>query len=212
MVQEKGIKVHVHVYLSFDRKVDIKNKNFFDLKFNDGNKKQIVHGNYISVKKPYEAIGYVLKNVDSKNPDILLYSPNMDRLINDSGQFTSLDESMLALAERGEIKEALELLRVEDVKRFLKDKFHLESLLRKHYLSKLGFETKFNLKDFVIPDCLQAVLDSPEIRNGFRTLFFVGGPGTGKSQFILALLKSWGRSPAVINNIDGIRFFNFIDK
>jgi len=62
----------------------------------------------------------------------------------------SLDKSMLLLVEQGQIKEALDLLRVENIKKYLKEKFNLETILRKHFVSKLVFQNKCNLDYFTV--------------------------------------------------------------
>jgi len=185
LVSEQGLKLHIHVYLQLDKKSDMKSPNFFDLVtdiINEEGKPIVFHGNYQSCKKPLETIDYLLKNVTSKESKNLLFSKSLSSFIDMNGRFCSLDESMLLLAEQGKVAEALDLLRTEDIKRYLKDRFILESLLRKHYVLKLGFQTKFSLKDFEIPEDFQKVLLSDDVSKGKKTLVIVGKPGSGKTQ------------------------------
>lgn len=211
IVSETGQKQHVHVLLQFDKKIDIRNERFFDLQKEglfDKDNNSILHGNYISCKKPKDAIVYLLKNTTNKNPENILFSDNLNNLIHENGKYLPLDGAMLHLAEQGKIADALELLRVEDIKRYVKDRFSLENTLRKHYAVKLGFQTKFSFEDFHIPECLNRVLQSKDIKDGLKSLFMVGLPGTGKTQMMLSLLRRQNRTPLIVNNFDGLRFFS----
>lgn len=201
LVKENNQKdQHVHAFLKLSKKCDIKSGEILNLFIEEKIKK----GNYQSAKNIDYTIQYLLKDIQNKyDTERILYSKDLNNKITNFGEFLSLDETMLYLARKGEIEEALDLCLKENPKRYLLERFNLEKLLKKHFLNELGFQTKFSLKDFVIPDSIRESFEKSE-----KTLFVVGRSGIGKSQLAQAYLKELKLHPLIVNNLDGLRFFN----
>jgi hypothetical protein len=199
---------HVHVYLELSRSVDIKNSSFLDLTLIDEGKNSVYHGNYQRCKNTKSTLNYLLKEVDAGDSSSVLMSEGLQIRIGDFGELLNLDESLIKLAEKGEIKKALDLIKKNRPWLYLKSHMHLEKSLKDLYLKTLGCVPKYNFNQFQIPDELRALLSLAEKTN--RTVHLFGDSGTGKSQFIKCYTLDVKKlNPLIINNFDALRFFNF---
>lgn len=198
---------HVHVYLSLHKPFNTTNPNFLDLKSGDS----FVHGNYESAKLPNKVIQYMLKHINDKNSQDLLFSSDMSVRIDKIGTFLPIDEVILHLAESGDIKGALSLFKKEYPKEYGKNHISIEKSYRQLYLKQIGFTSKFNFKDFNVPDDLLTLLNndcSPHSKQR-KTLVLIGPPGTGKTEFVEAFVVDVLKGqPLTINNFDGLRLFD----
>jgi type IV secretory pathway ATPase VirB11/archaellum biosynthesis ATPase len=80
----------------------------------------------------------------------------------------------------------------------------MERSLKGLYMKKRGMEVKYPIASFNVPPFLDHLL-----RDRKETLVLVGSPGTGKTKFLITYLKEvLNQEPLVINNIDGLRFYN----
>jgi hypothetical protein len=119
----------------------------------------------------------------------------------------NFEETLINLAEAGRIKEAMNLLRKEDPKTFLKSGSHYEKRLKEVYLSSKGAIRKFDFSKFILPEGLlmelQCALDNQ------KTVYLAGAAGTGKSMFVKSYLtQEKGLIPLIVNNIDSLREFD----
>ena len=106
---------HVHVYLKTLKKVTIKLSTLLDIKHD----LVIYHENYQSVRKPNQVIEYMLKSIQLKTDLNLYYSPGISNLIGELGNYKTLTEALLDLAEQGDILKAMNLLRKKNPDKYL---------------------------------------------------------------------------------------------
>ena len=194
---------HIHVYLNLNRQFNTYNPCYLDLDAGNGT---YCHGKYESARSPNFVIEYILKNVNDKYDPNVLFSPNLSDRIDLLGTFMSLGESVIALARQGKIEEALNLYEKDKPLEFVKSHTTLEKSLRGLYLKARGFQTKFNFKDYIIPEDLNNLLTH---YNKGKTLVLIGSPGSGKTQMITSFLTQVvSLKPLIVNNFDSIRFFD----
>jgi len=198
---------HIHVYLNLHKPLNTINPNYLDLKSGD----ILVHGRYESTKSPNNVIEYILKHVNDKFSENIIFSTDMSVRIDKIGTYTPVDVTILNLVESGDIKGALDLYKKEYPKLYLSNHQSLEKSFRQLYLKNIGFTSKFNFKDFNVPNNLMALLKDecgPDNKER-KTLVLIGQPGTGKTEMIEAYVKDVLKgNPLIINNLDGLRFFN----
>lgn len=135
---------HVHVYLKTLKKAIIKSASFLDLK-------EIYHGNYQSARKSNSVIEYMLKSIPIKTDPNLYYSEGMSDLIGELANYKTLSESLLDLAENGDILEAMNFLRKEDPDMYLKQGTKIERRLIEIYKDKyLQNQSEYDMDKFYI--------------------------------------------------------------
>ncbi len=191
---------HVHVYLRFQRKVNITNASFLDL----GNGE--FHGNYQAAKSEKDVLEYVLKDLDSKyDKRVLIYSPSLEARISAYGDLLSLEQAALSLAQQGDVDAAMELYRLNDPKAYLWRFISLERTLRAIALKSMGFTSKYRWSNYEIPSDLEAAF--VEARDSKKTLFIKGASGSGKTQMLLSFFDHMKLNPLRVTHPDGIRNF-----
>jgi hypothetical protein len=80
----------------------------------------------------------------------------------------------------------------------------MERSLKGLYMKAKGLEVKYPISSFNIPPYLEHLL-----RDRKETIVLVGSPGTGKTKFIISYFKEvLKQEPLVVNNLDGLRFYN----
>ena len=192
---------HVHVYLRFHRRLDIKNASFLDLGA-DGE----FHGNYQAAKSQEKVLEYVLKDLDSKyDKRLLIYSPSLEARISASGDLLSLEQAALSLAQQGDVDAAMELYRLNDPKAYLWRFISLERTLRAIAIKSMGFTSKYRWSNYEIPSDLEAAF--VEARDSKKTLFIKGASGSGKTQMLLSFFDHMKLNPLRVTHPDGIRNF-----
>jgi hypothetical protein len=194
---------HVHVHLQLHRISDIKSEDFLDILFEDTR----YHGNYQKCKKIRNIINYLLKGVqDLNSPDILM-SKNMRSLVDNLGTLMGVDEALIQLAEKGQIAEAMAVLRKHRPEQYVKSHMFIEKSLKAIRLKTLGCTAKFNFNQFVLPENLKDGFSFVEKNK--RSLHLIGDSGSGKSQIINAYaIEKRDLTPLTINNFDALRFFD----
>lgn len=136
-------EAHVHIYLKLLKKAIIKSATFLDMKQ--------YHGNYQGARKPNNTIEYMLKSIPSKNDPNLYYSPGMSNLIGELGNYKSLSEALLDLAENGEILQAMNLLRKESPDMYLKQGAKIEKrLIEIHKDKHLENQREYDISEFYL--------------------------------------------------------------
>jgi hypothetical protein len=150
VVQEshKSGEPHIHVYLKTLKKTNILSSKFLDLQDDLGNN---YHGNYVCAKRKNSVIEYILKNIPSKNDPNLYYSSGMSNLIGELADYKTLSESLIILAEKGKILEAMLLLKQEDPDAYLKQGNKIEKRLIDIYKDQyLENQRVYDLENFHI--------------------------------------------------------------
>jgi type IV secretory pathway ATPase VirB11/archaellum biosynthesis ATPase len=112
---------------------------------------------------------------------------------------------MIALARQGKVKDALELYEKEAPAQYLKNWMSIDKSLKGLYMKSRGLELKYPLSSFNIPPALSKMLG----QKTNKTIVLVGGPGSGKTRLLQAHCREvLNVEPFIINNIDGLRFYN----
>ena len=170
---------------------------------------QIKHGQYENARKDKSSMEYVLKEITSKKDENYLVSEDLKERITDEGSLKSVEETMIALAKQGKVSKALEIFEKEKPKEFLNKHIHMRKSLNALGLISMGIaDPKFNLSQFQIDPKIQDLFEFCK-NNPTTTLFLVGPPGTGKTQFILTYLREvLNLQPLLINNYDSIKNFD----
>ncbi len=196
---------HIHVWLKLEKKLNTTNPRLLDL-IEDG---QVKHGQYENARKDKSSMEYVLKEITSKKDENYLVSEDLKERITDEGSLKSVEETMIALAKQGKVTKALEIFEKERPKEFLNKHIHIRKSLNALGLISMGIaEPKFNLSQFQIDPNIQDLFEFCK-NNPTTTLFLVGPPGTGKTQFILTYLREvLHLQPLLINNYDSIKNFD----
>ncbi len=194
---------HLHCFIKTFKKNCTRNCRKFDLVYNG----TTFHGKYESVKHENNTIEYILKDIVHRDSPNYLISSNLAERVHQLGIFMGVDQTIIQLAENGNINRALELYKEAKPAQFLANHDHIRKSLTKLALLKSGWaKPKFQFKDFILDKELQKILDN---YNQNKTLILVGQPGTGKTQFITSFIQEiLGINPLVINNLDAIRYFN----
>jgi len=205
------IGTHVHLYLNFVKKIDIKNSNFFDVKGYDLKKKEekVFHPHVESTKNKRKVIEYLLKHVkkDEKDEARKLVSPALKIYIEDEMKLKSFDDVLIGLAEAGEIDTAMDELKRIKPGVYMRQHVQIKQSLKA--MNKTGKikPTKYQMADFKLTDSMIEVIDKAKTND--RMLYLLGASGTGKTQLLLTLIKNkYGLNPAVISNLDGMRTFD----
>ena len=196
----KNGEPHIHAWIKLTKKLDTTNSTLLDLYGKD----KFFHGKYENAKKDKSSLEYVLKNINEGAP--YLASESIQLRLSKEGTLKSIERTMIDLAKKGQIKEALDLLEKEKPREFLHRHKSLRNSLADIALIESGLaKPKFNLKDYHIdPDLLEILKNNPKN----KTIVIIGEPGTGKTQFSITYLKEvLNLNPLVINNIDSIRLF-----
>lgn len=161
---------HIHVFLKCKKTVDIKRSDFLDL--------DSFHGNYQSARNAGKTVEYILKDVEYVDSENIYISESYKNFLDENLNVLDVASASMLLAEKGQIKEALNLFRAEKPMVFIKSHMSLERSLRSLYLKQLGAEAKFDFKKFNLPDGLIEKLALAKTEN--KTVYLQGHSGTGK--------------------------------
>jgi type IV secretory pathway ATPase VirB11/archaellum biosynthesis ATPase len=114
---------------------------------------------------------------------------------------------MIDLARQGKVKDALELYEKEAPAQYLKNwmRRSIDKSLKGLYMKARGLEFKYPLSSFKVP----AILSQTMRKKTNKTIVLVGEPGSGKTKYLIAHCREvLNVEPLIINNIDGLRFYN----
>lgn len=198
---------HVHCFISTSKRNQIICPNKLDLTFLEADGKMInYHGNYQSVKNKSYAMEYLLKGiVDRNDTNNIIYSNTLENQITENGNFLCFDTQLIKMARNGQVEEAMALFEKAKPAEYLRQHRTMLTNLRSLMVQSMGYQLKFSLKNFNLPATLiPTILKSFEDQ---KTVYLKGLPGSGKTQFILTLLKSEGFEPLVINDINSLSSF-----
>lgn len=93
----------------------------------------------------------MLKSIKSKSDLNLYYSPSMSNVIGDLGNYKTLSESLIDLAEKGKVFEAMEFLKKTDPDMYLKQGNKLEKRLIDIYKDKvLKVQSGYDIEKYFI--------------------------------------------------------------
>jgi hypothetical protein len=186
-----------YVVISLEKRIDITTNSFFDIKVNiDEKTKTIKIIDCISLRSEKSSLIKITSHLIS-NEDFELYSlisPRYLEIINgfSKNNNINLDTKLINLAENDFIKEAMDLLKKEDAKLFLRLGTVIENRLMDIHLQTLGMVRKYNFDSFQIPTQVQYALTlferAMKLEN-VKGLIVHGAPKTGKTQFLKAYLE-----------------------
>lgn len=207
---------HFHVYLKMEKKMEIKNPNFFDINFVREEDGEIIkgscHGKYERAKKRDDIISYITKDIftGDQAKDLLRMSDNIKDELNDVYSLVNLDGRMIELAKKGEIDQALYLLAREDEKRFMKEGLKTEATLRWINMRSLGYTLKYDFDSFRLPVGLQKCFNAFEKcieEKEPKTLVLIGKSGCGKTQLALTYFEQKLDEKSIrVSGFDNLRF------
>ena len=194
---------HFHVFIETSKKSNIINPNRLDLEYEN----QIFHGNYQVAKQKDNVIEYILKDIyNIKDKENILFSKNLMLRIQEGGHFKSYQEAMIDLAEKGKIKDAMDLLKAMDPNQYMKSHASVRKSLNSLFVQAMGCVPKFSLDNFHVPTYLEEGFQNALKEK--KTLLLVGEAGTGKSQLLLSYVrKGLKLEPLLINDYNSLRDF-----
>lgn len=209
------VPFHVHGFFEFLKKVDTKDPLFFDVKGYDTlEKKEIIfHPNVQSPKSRKNVIKYVLKNQtredldnsDKEDPSLII-SPELKLYVDQNMELQSYQKTVISLARAGDVAEAMEIYENMNPGAFLRNHAQIEQSLKALSQEKKTSLSKYKMSDYKLTQAMLDVIEKSKKTE--RMLYVRGASGTGKTQFLLSLIKSqYGLNPLVVSNLDGIRFF-----
>lgn len=201
---------HLHILLSFNKRYDIRSARKLDL--------AEFHGKYQVATRLGDLINYMAKSLTGDPLELAnntrvygseLYVKKLHLAAQGLGTIRSgnMWPTLISLARQGKIQQALQVVELLDPKLYLTQHVRIEKSLRSLHVRSLGFKTRYNIKDFIIPksleDLLQHCLDDSK-----ETLYIHGAPGTGKTELMQSFLLGEGKSPLIISHPDGLKNFN----
>ena len=199
---------HIHAYIELNKILDSKNPRTFDITLGD----KTYHPNIMVSKYKNECLQYILKDVIDINSLDFIASPELKRYLtieNNKVKILTYHQAVIKLAEQGDVNEALTLIKHKEPAKFISSHIPLRRSLKALQVVKNQISPK------VYVDCthMNVVQDVKEniqkAHSEYLTPMLVGETKTGKTvlmnDFIINTLKL---SPLIINNIDGIRFFD----
>lgn len=202
--QESGY--HIHIYLSLNKRIDIKNPNKLSLFCNLTNK--IYKGNYQGVKDKSNILNYITKDLnfnEINNTEKCLISPNLIPFFNKDVVFEKLPQTLIRLAEEGRIEEAMLCLKQERPMFYITNHLKIEKSLRDLRMRALGFEAEYKFDSFIISDDLKAAFNQSLINK--KSLFIKGGSGIGKTELIKSYFSFNKLNPLKCCNFDALKDF-----
>jgi uncharacterized protein YlaN (UPF0358 family) len=201
-------KPHIHAYVELEKKSDIKNENVLDI----GKEDHKFHGNYAAARNHRSVIEYLMK--DSKefeDKDVIRISNGIKIRLGKVNEYLNTDEAMIKLATEGKIDQAMELIKRENPKRYLREGKSLERTLQEIFMKKIGLRSKFPIECFQIPERIKKAIklfkESFEVGEA-RVFVLQGEPATGKTELACAILESWGMRVFIVNHVEDLTFFN----
>lgn len=207
---------HVHGFFEFSKKVDTKDPLFFDIKGYDISKKKesIFHPNVQSAKSRKNVIKYVLKNqsrsdldnLSGENSPTLIISPELKLYVDKNMELQNYQKTVISLAKIGDVDAAMRIFEDMNPGAYLRNHAQVKQSLTSLSQAQNVSLTKYKLTDFKLTPAMLDVIQKS--KKSERMLYVKGASGTGKTQFLLTLIKGEYRlNPLVVSNLDGIRFF-----
>lgn len=190
LVKEKSGRVHLHILLIFNYKIDITNRDIFTIKFdvNGHSKKVICVGNYQAARNKKNVINYCIKEdknyytnltqneliIGSKEPHEIYYDAYIDanRNIEKANQFLVKILGADALLNIRKLQNNLKIIH--------------ETYLKEQELKAIVASTQDH-RNFNIPKKIENWLE----KNKKKTLFLLGKSGTGKTQLAKSLIVKY---------------------
>ncbi len=171
-------KEHLHCYLELKKTFRTQNPFVFDLKSSE-KKKQ--HGNYQSARNKRKVINQILK----KGKKVWICEKIKKRLV--ENEQLSVEETIIYLSRKGDLKGAMDLYEKEKPKEFLKNHISMEKSLQILYKRKKEGKGKQAQKSFKVPEKVKKWFETS--KNKEKSLWVSGESGLGKTQLIISLCE-----------------------
>lgn len=199
---------HIHAYIELNKRIDSKNPRLFDITLGD----KTYHPNILVSRYKNACLEYILKDVIDLNSLDFIASPELRRYLsveNNKIKILTYHQAVIKLSENGAVDEAMNLIKHKEPAKYISS--HIS--LRKSLKALQSMKNQLSPKVYVDCTHMTVVQDVKEeikkAHSEYLTPMLVGETKTGKTvlmhDFIVNTLKL---SPLIINNIDGIRFFD----
>ena len=196
---------HIHAYIELDTKIDTRNMRLFDISQED----KVYHPNILKSKYKTACIEYILKDVKDLNSSSFIASKGLKKLLTiheNKIKFLPYQKAVLALARKGLIEDAMELVEDKEPGRIMTSHISL-----RRSLSALQSD-KSSLIEFIDcthrPEVMKVRKQLKEAHTKYITPMLVGATQTGKTLLMLNFIKNTLKlNPLTVNNIDSIRYF-----
>jgi len=198
---------HIHAYIELNKRINSTNSRLFDITLGD----KTYHPNILVSKYKSACLEYILKDVSDLNSLDFIASPELKRYLsieNKKVKLLTYHQAIIKLSKDGAVDDAMNLIELNEPAKFISSHIPLRRSLK-------ALQVKNQLSPKVYVDCthMTVVQDVKEeikkAHSEYLTPMLVGETKTGKTvlmhDFIINTLKL---SPLIINNIDGIRFFD----
>jgi len=197
---------HIHAYIELDKRIDTKNMRVFDISWED----KVYHPNILKSKYKAACVEYILKDITDLNSSDFIVSKALKKMLTMQGnkvKVLSYHKAVLALARKGLIEDAMQLVEEHEPARIMTSHRSLRSSLTDLKPDRLLSD------DFVDcahrPEVMNVRKQLKEAHAKYLTPMLVGETKTGKTRLVLDfIVNTLKLKPLVINNIDSIRDFD----
>jgi hypothetical protein len=199
---------HMHAYIEFTGTVNIRNPHVLDI-FNG---KELVHGNYQGVKSKPGTIQYLTKE-DTKMLTSLDLKASLDRnMVKKSTTDANFYKTIFEIAKESGYEEALDFFCEKRPDLVPKSYASLKRNLVKYcedVLYRKELELEHPLSSYNPPKELKNWVEN-DMDN--KSLILIGKPGTGKTEYLIALLNSLGLNPFLVKDLNILRELTPLNK
>lgn len=197
---QERTQCHIHAYLEFNAKLDVKTSSTLDVIQTDG---KIIHGNYKAVKKNQP---YLYEYLKKQSPEECISSPAYSNLTDAQGNFFNNHwELCVYLAEKNEVEKAMLILKEKEPQKYALSHTSIRASLEElSENKKLTPALKYPYESFIAPNQLIHALNSTVT----VSLMLQGLSSTGKSEFTKAFLKKKNKVALWVQNFDALRKFD----
>jgi len=197
---------HIHAYIELDKRIDTRNMRLFDISWKD----KIYHPNILKSKYKAACVEYILKDITDLNSSDFIVSKALKKMLTmheNKVKVLSYHKAVLALARKGLIEDAMQLVEEHEPARIMTSHKSLRSSLTDLKPDRLLSD------DFVDcahrPEVMNVRKQLEEAHAKYLTPMLVGETKTGKTRLMLDfIVNTLKLKPLVINNIDSIRDFD----
>ena len=187
---------HIHAYIELDTKIDTRNMRLFDISQED----KVYHPNILKSKYKTACIEYILKDVKDLNSSSFIASKGLKKLLTiheNKIKFLPYQKAVLALARKGLIEDAMELVEDKEPGRIMTSHISLRRSLSALQSDKSS-----------LTEVMKVRKQLKEAHTKYITPMLVGATQTGKTLLMLNFIKNTLKlNPLTVNNIDSIRYF-----
>ena len=188
---------HLHVQVSFDRRIQVRRQEFFDLAG--------VHGHYKAIEKEKGNIARV-REYCMKDGDYLEWKDiaEVSRLTESPGTLVKLVEYLIRLKpeERGK---AIEGLSSASKALYLLNESRINRAIQIQIGNHNVQDNRYQLDQFSVPAKIKEWMETMMEKTA---LILTGRSGTGKTELAIAIFKKMVRNPLLVRDINQLKGLN----